>query len=141
MGFGPFSSESRTSSRVNQYDQRVTATDHGVASQSRVGGQRNRAAQAVNGIAIEGEGNTVNLTDGGAFATAADLVKESLAVTAAATRAGLEQVAETTDQLAGLSETKLTDGANLNQKTTVVAVIAFAVIALAAFLFLRRAKA
>jgi len=89
---------------------------------------------------VQGNENTISLTstDHGAFATAADLVKESLAVTAAATRAGLETVAETTGQLAALSETKVTDGGNLLSKTTMVAVVAFAVVGLIAFLFLRK---
>lgn len=88
---------------------------------------------------MQGAGNTVtlNTTDGGAFATAADLVKASLAQTAAATSAGLAAVQDTTAQLAALAETKVTDGANLNQKTTVVAVVAFAVVAVVAWLFLR----
>lgn len=90
------------------------------------------------GATVRGNKNVINFTDGGAFESAADLVKFSLAQTAAATAAGLDAVAETNDQLAALAETKLTDGANLNQKTTIVAVVAFAVVGALAFLFLKR---
>lgn len=144
MGWGPFSSDSQTKSTVNQYDQRVTATDQGVAAQPRVGGERNRAVQAINGLAIaqEGIGNIVNLTDGGAFETAAGLVTDILRsqthAQAVAQGAALNAIGEANEQLAALSETKVTDGANLNQKTTLVALVVFGVIGLVAYLFLRK---
>jgi hypothetical protein len=142
MGFGPFSSESRTSSKVNQYDQRVTATDNALAAQPRVGGTGNTAAQAINGIAVSGKGNIVNLTDGGAFQTAAGLVTDILKVQSvaqtAAQDAALNAISDANDQISKLSETKLTEGANLNQKTTIVALVVFGVIGLVAYLFLRK---
>ena len=138
---GAFGIDSETKSTVNQYDQRVTATDHGVAAQPRVGGSGNTAALAVNGIAVNGKGNTVNVTDGGAFAAAAGLVTDVLkvqsAAQAASQAAALGAISAANEQISQLSETKLTDGANLNQKTTIVGLVVFGVIGLIAYLILR----
>ena len=139
---GAFGSDSHTKSTVNQYDQRVTATDYGLAAQPRVGGEGNQVAQAINGIAVQGKNNTITLTDGGAFATAAglvtDVLKTQITAQAAAQAAGLGAISDANEQISRLSETKLTDGANLNAKTTIVALVAFAVVGLVAFLFLRK---
>jgi len=144
MAFDLIGGAKKTSSKVEQYDQRVTATDSALAAQPRVGGEGNQVAQAINGIAVQGKNNTINLTstDGGAFNVAAGLVTDVLKVTtaaqAAAQAAGLEAVSRANDQLSSLSETKLTDGANLNSKTTIVAIVAFAIMGLLAFLYLRK---
>lgn len=142
LGLG-LGSASETKVKFQTYDSRLAAADQASIIDNRAGGKNSKitAANAPLSVAISGSGDNqiqYNITDGGALATAADLVKASLAATSSATAAGLAAVQETTDQLAALAETKITDGANLNQKTTIVALVAFAVVGLVAWIFFKR---
>ena len=123
-------------------DNRTTATDNASSVQVHAGGKKNTNTIAVGQFAIQGDDNTVTLLDGGAIEDAlrfaSNVVTVSSQANAAALSGALDVATTFNDQIASLSETKLTDGANLNQKTTIIAVVAFAVIALVAFFFLRK---
>lgn len=138
MGAGPFSNDSQTSTRVNYQNAPIGASDQGVAISNRIAGENNRAVQqsGTGNIGLIGTGHTltINTTDFGAIALASDLLGRALDSQANLSAQALGVAGLATDQLAYLSETKVTDGANLTQKTVFVALAVLAVM----FLFLRK---
>ena len=119
---GFFSSDSQTRTRITSSDQKVAASDGGLVNAPRVN-------------LTKSGGNTISLSyaqsDYGAIGAATELLGRTLA--SQANLAG-----NALDQLSKLSETKVTDGANLNQKTTLVALVVFGCLAAVLFFFTHR---
>jgi Pyruvate/2-oxoacid:ferredoxin oxidoreductase gamma subunit len=120
--FGPFSSSSATKvSDSGHNDNRIAATDDAVVTKYSVG---KKGSLKVNTT------TTTTYVDPGAF----DLVGQLLDVQGGVTAGALSFAAAAQEKNAKLAETKITDGANLNQKTALVALAVMA--ALGAFLLI-----
>jgi hypothetical protein len=132
-------SQSDTSNRFSYSDSRLAASDNARIQDIRAGGKNSRILAATAPYTVVGTGNTVTFTDGGAFDLIGRIVGIQSGALSHVSAAGLEAIAGANDQLAALAETKVTDGANLNQKTSMTALAVLALIAVALFFFLRKA--
>jgi len=143
MGAGPFSSDSDTRSSVRVSDSRTAASDQAAILQNRASGEGSRQAvsQATGAVSVVGGRGDITITststDYGAIETASNLLGRVLDSQANVALEAIGAAGLAQGQLAGLAETKVTDGANLNQKTTIVFVVAAAVVAVL-FLLLKR---
>ena len=135
-GLGNSSSE--TSNRFYYSDSRLAASDNARIQDLRAGGRNSRLIAATSPYSVAGTGNTVNFTDSGAFDLVGKIVGVQSAALADISGAGFNAVQSATDQLAALGQTKVTDGANLNQRTTIVALVVFGLMGLLAWLYLRK---
>lgn len=137
MGFGPFSSSSDSRSDTRFYDNKIGADASQVQSNRINQGDKGRAAQtnAAGSVAILGAGNTVTLnsTDFGAVRGAFDFAAVALSKGSQIASEAIGASNATNQQVKDLAETKLTDGANLSQRTVIIAVTVLA--ALAALVF------
>lgn len=134
----------KTSNRTDASDNRVAVTDQASALVVRSIGSGKKSKTNVSlpgSIQLVGVGATLNQditqTDFGAIQGATQLAGFALENQANLASAAIGAAASSDARLAELSTTKVTDGANLNQKTTVVAIAvlgAFAVL----FLILRK---
>ncbi len=136
-GLGNSSSDTRN--RFSYSDSRLAAADNAQIQDIRAGGRDSRLVAATAPYTVVGQGNTVTFTDGGAF----DLIGRIVGIQSGAlnhvSAAGLGALSSANEQLSALAETKVTDGANLNQKTAMTALGVLALIALAFFFFRRKA--
>ena len=122
MGFGPFSSESRNSSRVTQIDRRIAASDNAFVSAPNVagGGKGSRTNAAIGGILVAGNSNTLTISDQGAIDKSFALAGAALSAQANLSAAAVGVAGAADARLAQVAETRLTDGGNLQQRTIVI---------------------
>lgn len=130
-----FDSTSRSSSRTNNINNTLGASDQAEVQANRFTvDKKGSAAQAnaAGSAAITGSGNTVTVTntgtDYGALALAGDLLGATLESQSNLTAGALAANRE-------LAETKVSDGANITSKTVRIALIAAAAVVAVVFLF------
>ena len=141
MSFGgAFNSESRTSNRFSYSDSRLAASDNAQIQDIRAGGRNSRIAAATSPYSVAGTGNQVTFTDGGAFDLVGRIVGVQTHALGESAAAGLGAIQAANEQLASLAETKVTDGANLLNKTTMVALVVLAIIAVVIWFFSRHER-
>ena len=122
--FGPFSSDSRTKVSSNTTNRPVAGSDDAFVYTPNISVGKKGSATFNNDFVT----NTTYV-DPGAF----DLVGQLITAQSGLTSGALDFAAQAQADNAKLAETKVTDGANLNQKTTLVAL---AVLGALAFLFM-----
>jgi hypothetical protein len=132
---GAFGSDSNSTSIDDNADRRNTATEGGIAFSVEKAGKGSEIIAPYGTSYRLGKGAQLvisnNITDGGAQAQASSLLRDVVN-----SQANLS--AGAVRQLADLGTTNVTGGANLSQKTTIIAVIVLgAIIGLAILIFRR----
>lgn len=109
-----FGSSNKTRTTVSNTDNSIAQSDGSQATQIHLNvGKKGRLEYT--------PVTNITQTDSGAVSAAAGILGDIIAAQSGLTSASLALVERSTGDNARLAETKITDGANLNQKTTIVA--------------------